>query len=246
MSERPATLILGASGGIGSALARQLHAAGQPVYLAGRNTEALAALAAELDSPYRSVEASSLDAVAETVLAAREHFPGLYGVVNCVGSILLKPAHLISEADWHATLNTNLTTAFATVRGVAKAFRSEGASIVLLSSAAASTGLFNHEAVAAAKAGVEGLMRSAAATYAPRGIRVNCVAPGLVETPLSAHLTGNALNRQASEQMHPLGRIGQPEEIARALAFLLDPAQGWITGQVLGVDGGLASLRPRR
>lgn len=246
MSDRPATLILGASGGIGAALARQLHVSGQPVYLAGRNAEALATLAAELDSPYRVLEAASLDAMAETVLAAREAFPGLYGVVNCVGSILLKPAHLISEADWHATLNTNLTTAFATVRGVAKAFRNEGASIVLMSSAAASTGLFNHEAVAAAKAGVEGLMRSAAATYAPRGIRVNCVAPGLVETPLSAHLTGNALNRQASEQMHPLGRIGQPDEVARAIAFLLDPAQGWITGQVLGVDGGLATLRPRR
>ena len=122
---------------------------------------------------------------------------------------------------------------------------SGGGSIVLVSSAAARTGLANHEAIAAAKAGVMGLTLSAAASYAARGIRVNCVAPGLVETPLAARITGNEGSLQASKAMHALGRIGQPGDVASAMAWLLDPANSWVTGQVIGVDGGLGTIRPR-
>jgi NAD(P)-dependent dehydrogenase (short-subunit alcohol dehydrogenase family) len=118
-----------------------------------------------------------------------------------------------------------------------------GGSIVLVSSAAARVGLANHEAIAAAKAGVAGLCLAAAASYAARGIRVNAVAPGLVRTPLTAGITGNELALKASTAMHPLGRIGEPEEVAEAIAWLLDAKQSWITGQILGVDGGLATLR---
>jgi NAD(P)-dependent dehydrogenase (short-subunit alcohol dehydrogenase family) len=106
-------------------------------------------------------------------------------------------------------------------------------------------GLANHEAIAAAKAGVLGLMLSAAATYASMNLRVNAVAPGLVQSSLTAQLTASEASRKVSESMHALGRIGQPEDIARAIVFLLDPANDWITGQVLGVDGGLSSIRPR-
>jgi len=120
-----------------------------------------------------------------------------------------------------------------------------GGSIVLVSSAAARIGLPNHEATAAAKIGVIGLTLAAAASYGPRGIRVNCVAPGLVRTPLTARLTANEASLKASDAMHVLGRIGEPAEVAAALAWLLDPAQGWVTGQVLGVDGGLGSVRAR-
>ena len=101
------------------------------------------------------------------------------------------------------------------------------------------------EAIAAAKAGVMGLTLSAAATYASSGLRVNAVAPGLTQTPLTASLTANEGSRKVSEAMHALGRLGEPADVARAVAFLLDPANSWITGQVLGVDGGLGSLRPR-
>ena len=120
----------------------------------------------------------------------------------------------------------------------------EGGSVVLMSSAAAGIGLSNHEAIAAGKAGIEGLVRSAAMTYAAKQIRVNAIAPGLVQTPLTQRVWGNARSADVSLAMHPLGRFGHPEEIARAIYFLVDPSNAWITGQVLGVDGGLGTLKP--
>ena len=90
-----------------------------------------------------------------------------------------------------------------------------------------------------------GLTLAAAATYAPMNLRVNAIAPGLTETPLTASLTANETSRKISEAMHALGRLGHPADIARAIVFLLDPANSWITGQVLAVDGGLSSLRPK-
>jgi NAD(P)-dependent dehydrogenase (short-subunit alcohol dehydrogenase family) len=140
---------------------------------------------------------------------------------------------------------TNLTSAFATVRSAARVMMSGGGSIVLVSSAAARGGLANHEAIAAANAGVIGLTLSAAATYAGHGIRVNSVAPGLVRTPLTARLIATETSLKMSAAMHPLGRIGEPGEVAAAIAWLLDPQQSWVTGQVLGIDGGLATVRTR-
>lgn len=107
------------------------------------------------------------------------------GIVNCAGSILLKAAHLTTEAEWNQTIETNLTTAYATVRGGAKALWPAGGSIVLCATAAARTGLANHEAIAAAKGGVIELTLSAASTYATHNIGVHCVAPALVDTPLA-------------------------------------------------------------
>ena len=123
--------------------------------------------------------------------------------------------------------------------------KGEGGSVVLVSSAAARVGLANHEAIAAAKAGIIGLVLSAAATYAKQKVRFNAVAPGLVRTPLSKGLLSSELSEKASVGMHPLGRLGEPDEVAAAIEWFLDPAQGWITGQVLGIDGGLADLRGR-
>ena len=100
--------------------------------------------------------------------------------------------------------------------------------------------------IAAAKAGVIGLTVSAAATYAARGIRGNCVAPGLTETPMTERLTANEAGRRASEAMHAMGRLGRPEEVARAIAWLLDRQQSWVTGQTIGVDGGLGVALSRR
>jgi NAD(P)-dependent dehydrogenase (short-subunit alcohol dehydrogenase family) len=239
----PVFAVLGATGGIGAALCRQLAPTSR-LLLGARSQPALEALAAELGAPWATVDATSGDAVDAFLQRALDTHGQLDGVVCAVGSILLKPAHLTTDDDWRRTLAQNLDAAFFTVRAAARKMKA-GGSVVLFSTAAARTGLPNHEAIAAAKAGVAGLARSAAATYAPRGLRFNVIAPGLVDTPLAAHLTGNPRAREASERLHPLGRIGTADEVARLAAFLLDPANSWITGQEIGVDGGLATARPQ-
>ena len=220
-------------------------AGGGQVFLAGRDAAKLEALGSELGMPTATVDATDLDAVDSCADRAAETLGGLTGIANCVGSILLKPAHLTNSAEWHSTLAQNLTSGFGCVRAAGRLLKADGGSVVLVSSAAARIGLANHEAIAAAKAGLEGLVRSAAATYARQRIRFNAVAPGLVRTPLSRGLVSTELAEKASLAMHPLGRLGEPGDVARAIAFLLDPAQDWITGQVLGVDGGLADVKAR-
>ena len=243
MSSR--VLILGGTGGIGSALARIVVAAGGRVFLAGRDAAKLEALGGELGMPSAAVDAIDLDAVDACADRAAEALGGLTGIAKCVGSLLLKPAHLTTPAEWQTTLAQNLTSGFGCVRAAGRLMKADGGSVVLVSSAAARIGLSNHEAIAAAKAGLEGLVRSAAATYARQRIRFNAVAPGLVRTPLTRGLVSTELAEKASLAMHPLGRLGEPGDVARAIAFLLDPAQDWITGQVLGVDGVLADVKTR-
>ena len=232
--------LIGATGGIGSATARRLKPHAELV-LAGRNEDKLKALAEELSSPYVVVNAADFDALDRAVQA---HTP-IGAIVNCAESLLLKPAHLTTEREYRDTVDLSLTTAFATVRSGAKAMMSTGGSIVLFATAAARSGFANHEAIAAAKGGVIALTLSAAASYGARNIRVNCVAPGLIETPLTARITGNEAARAASQAMHVLGRIGKPEDIASAIAWLVDPENSWVTGQVLGVDGGLGTIRTK-
>ena len=238
-------IVIGATGGIGSELCRRLSRRGFRLFLAARDPGRTEALARELAAPWAVLDATRPGEVDACVARAAETLGGLDGLAHCVGSILLKPAHATSDAEWEATIAINLTSAFAAVRAGARAMMAGGGSIVLVSSAAARTGLANHEALGAAKAGVVGLVLSAAATYARNGIRVNCVAPGLVRTPLSARITASEEKLRASAAMHPLGRIGEPGEVAAAIEWLLDPAQGWVTGQVLGVDGGLGTVRAR-
>ncbi len=241
----PAHLLLGGTGGIGSALARRLVATGAQVTVVARNRERLEALAAELGVRTAVADASRPEEVERVAREALEAHGRLDGLACLVGSILLKPAHLTTEDDWAETMTQNLGTAFAAVRAAARVMRANGGSVVLMSSAAARVGLPNHEAISAAKAGVIGLALSAAASYAGARLRFNVVAPGLVRTPLSARLTANEASLKASTAMHPLGRIGEADEVASLLEWLLDPRNGWITGQVIGADGGLATLRGR-
>lgn len=244
LADTGAYVILGAAGGIGSAITHALAADGARLVLAGRTAERLAPLADALGAEAATVDAADFAAVEALVAGARERHGRVAGIVNAVGSILLKPAHLTSEADLAETLRLNLQTAFAAVRAAGRVM-TDGGSVLLFASSAALGGLPNHEAVAAAKAAVGGLVRSAAATYAPRRLRVNALAPGLVDTPLAARITGNARSLETSVAMHPIGRIGTPDDVAAPARWLLDPASDWVTGQVIAVDGGMAALRVR-
>jgi NAD(P)-dependent dehydrogenase (short-subunit alcohol dehydrogenase family) len=225
-------LVIAASSGIGQATVLLLKESGHTVFTTARNENKI--------KPDALLDATNFDAVDAVFNQAGE----IDGVVNCSGSLLLKSAHLTTKEQYQSTIDASLTTAFATVRAAGKNMR-KGGSVVLLSSAAAMEGLANHEAIAAAKAGILGLTISAAATYAGQNLRVNAIAPGLTETPLTDQLTSNEASRKVSEAMHALGRLGKPEDVARAIVFLLDPANNWITGQVLAVDGGLSRVRPR-
>jgi len=238
-------LLFGATGGIGRAVCEEAAAAGARLHLSARGQDALAELASAVGAthtPGNVTESTSVEAVVE---AAKGALGGLDGVVLAVGSVILKPAHRTSDADWAVTRAVNLDAAMFVVRAAAKAMmRSGGGNIILFSTAAAHAGVPNHEAIAAAKAGVEGLVRAAAASYAGRGVRINAVAPGLVETPLTARITANEAARTASEKMHGLGRIGDPDDIAHAVRFLLESS--WTTGQVMVVDGGLSGVKGGR
>jgi 3-oxoacyl-[acyl-carrier protein] reductase len=242
---QPAYVVLGATGGIGSALCRRLAARGARLTVAARDCRRTRALGAELGAQPLPIDATCAAHVDRCFAEALEHHGRIDGVVNCVGSLVLKPAHLTTDDEWASALATNLTSAFLTVRAAVRAMTGTGGAVVLMSSAAARVGIANHEAVAAAKAGVLGLVLSSAASYAGRGIRVNAVAPGLVRTPLTAALTADERSVKGLAALHPLGRIGEPDEVASAIEWLLDPAQSWITGHVFGIDGGLATVRSR-
>lgn len=242
MDEHRAYVVLGGTGGIGSEVVRRLSAEGHRVLAVARGKERLEALAAESGAETLPADATEFDSVEQAAAHAKDLWGRLDGVVNCVGSVLLRPAHMTSEAAWRETVAQNLDTAFAAVRTGGKHL-SDGGSVVLVSTAAVRSGLPNHEAIAAAKGGVEGLVRSAAATYGPQGVRFNAVAPGLVRTPLTERITKNEKAAESSRSLHAMGRFGEPADVASAIVWLLDPAQSWVTGQVLGVDGGLGSAR---
>lgn len=225
-------LVIAASSAIGQALVTSLVAQGDKVFTTARDNSKI--------QPNALLDATDFNAVSEVFKQAGP----IDGVVNCAGSLLLKSAHMTSQEQYHAVINASLTTSFATVRA-AGAHMKSGGSIVLISSAAALVGLANHEAIAAAKAGIIGLAQSAASTYANINLRCNVVAPGMTDTPLTAPLITNSLALNASKAMHALDRIGTPDDIARAIMFLLDPKNNWITGQVLAVDGGLSRVRPK-
>jgi 3-oxoacyl-[acyl-carrier protein] reductase len=241
----PVICVIGATGGIGAALCRRLTARGAKLLIGARDGERLHTLAAEIGAHALAIDATQSGQVTHFFNQARQTLGPVDGAVCCAGSLLLKPAHQTSDAEWEQTIASNLTAAFNTLRGAVTQMRERGGTIALCSSAAARHGFANHEAIAAAKAGIIGLTLSAAATYARNGIRVNCVAPGLTKTPLTQGLTESEVLAKASAALHALGRIGEPDDVASALTWLLSPEQSWITGQVIGVDGGLSSVRVR-
>ena len=239
-------VIFGASGGIGHKVVELLSSRGaEKVVVAGRNKEVLAQLDKEFATESFIVNAEESDSFSNCISTTLKKYGKVDGVVNCIGSVLLKPAHRTLDEEWDSVIDVNLKSAFYALKSATSAMMSTGGSIVLISSAAALTGLASHEAIAAAKAGIIGLCHSAAASYARRGIRVNCIAPGMVQTSLTESLLSSEVGRKASESMHPLGRLGEPQDIAESIVWLLSKRSSWVTGQVLSVDGGLSSIIPK-
>lgn len=225
-------LIVSASSDIGQNTAVKLKEKGHNVITTARDDKII--------NPDYILDPSNFEEV-DKVFA--EH-ADIDGVVNCSGSLFLKPAHSTSQNDFENVIKASLTTSFAIVRAAGK-YMKNGGSVVLISTAASISGFANHEAIAAAKGGVNGLVLSAAATYASNNLRFNAVAPGLVDTKLTSMLLASDASRKISESMHALGRVGKVYDISNMIMFLLDQENSWITGQIIAVDGGLSKVRPK-
>lgn len=240
-------LITGATGGLGRALARRLEHEGCWLALAGRDAGRLHAAYPDADHPLLVADVSTPEGAEDLLEQCRQQ----YGqppdaLAHCIGSILVTPLHRTSPDQYRDCMRANLDSAFHTLAAWVGALRAEkrpGAA-VFVSSAAARIGTPNHEAVAAAKAGLEGLVRAAAATYAASGIRINAVAPGLMATPATAALVGSAAAREAAAKQYPLPGIGDPADPADLMAWLLSASAARVTGQIWAVDGGFSAVRP--
>lgn len=228
-------LVVGGSSGIGLSLLKVLLLNGATVYNISRTTNA--------DWP-EGVRHLSLDILGDISTMANFLPEQLHGIVYSVGSINLKPFNRLTEDDFINDYRINVLGAVKVIQQSVKALKaSQSASVVLFSSVAARSGMSFHTSIAAAKGAVEGMALSLAAELAPNHIRVNVVAPSLTDTPLSQNLLNTTERKEASSKRHPLGRYGLPEDISSAIAFLLADESSWLTGQVIGIDGGLGKLK---
>ena len=225
-------LIIGASSGIGLELAKMLSDNHQ-VYAYSRQRGELPV--------HANIRWEALDVEGEIT------FPGLpdqvHGLVYCPGTINLKPVRGLKAEDVRRDFEVNALGALRVLQAVFKPLKSApSASVVLFSTVAVQQGMPYHASVAMAKGAVEGLGRSLAAELAPT-VRVNVIAPSLTDTPLASRLLSTGERREASASRHPLKRLGEARDMASLAGFLLSDEASWITGQVIGVDGGLSSIK---
>lgn len=226
-------LIVGGSSGIGHQLAQELTQAGARVITASRTEPTLA------DTTYIALD------VEQPVAEALADLPGvLHGLVYCPGTINLRPFNRLTEQDFLKDFRVNVLGAVNVIQAcLPRLKQAQGASIVLFSTVAAKVGMNFHASIATSKGALEGLALSLAAELSANKIRVNTIAPSLTDTPLAKNLLSTDEKREASNKRHPLGRVGTPHDIASAALFLLSDEASWLTGQVLGVDGGIGNLK---
>ncbi|QEM03437.1 SDR family oxidoreductase [Mucilaginibacter rubeus] len=228
-------LVVGGSSGIGLSLVQLLHRQNANIYTVSRSASA------EWPEDLHFLKADVLESLDAVELFLPEQ---LHGLVYSVGSITLKPFGRLTDEDFLKDFQLNVLGAAHMIRQAMKPIKNAGgSSIVLISSVAAKTGMPYHASIAAAKGAVEGMALSLAAELAIQHVRVNVVAPSLTDTPLAQGLLSTPEKREASGKRHPLGKIGQPEDISRLIAYLLSDDSTWMTGQVIGMDGGLGKLK---
>ncbi len=229
-------LIIGGTSGIGLEAAKQLIDKGASVIVASRkNSEEAKALGLK----HIAVDVLQFDGNITSQLT-----DDLHGLVYCPGSIKLKPFERLKPEDFRNEFELNVMGAVQVLQAVMPVLKkSDNASVVLFSTVATHVGMPFHTSIATAKAAVQGLMVSLAAEYATSGIRFNAVAPSLTDTPLASSLLNTPEKTEAAGKRHPLGRIGQPKDIASAVSFLLSDESSWITGQVFHVDGGMSTIK---
>ena len=232
--------VTGSTRGIGLAVARTLHAAGARVAVVGRDAARAQDVAAGLGAGTTGVGCDVADAaqVAEAITAAEQALGPIDILVNNAGltrdNILLR----LSEADWDAVLDANLKGAFLTMRAVTKGMmKRRSGRIINITSIVGIIGNKGQANYAASKAGLIGLTKSAAKEYASRGILINCIAPGFIDTDMTAALPEEA--RKVLLEQIALGRLGSPDDIANTVLYLASDLAGYVTGQVLVVDGGM-------
>ena len=239
----PKVVIYGGSGGIGSATGRILRARGYDLHLVGRSEDKLSAIAAELEATFTTGDVSDgylFSRVAEDVGVP------LNGLVYAVGTINLRSFQRLTEADFLNDFRVNAIGAALAIQAALPALKKSTAiaSVVLFSSVAALQGFAFHGSIGMAKGAVNGLTLSLANELAPR-VRVNAIAPSLTRTQLAKDILSNVQMTASIAELHALQRLGTPEDIAAITAFLLSPEADWITGQIIGVDGGRSTLRTK-
>lgn len=228
-------LIVGGTTGIGKAITSKLEDEGHSVFVASRSAT----------SRLQSGDSVSVHDVDATNPDANWSFlpDSLDGLVYCGGSINLKPFKRLTNEDFIEDFKVNVLGAVNSIQASLKSLKNSGqGSIVLFSSVAADRGLTFHASIASAKGAVEGLVRSLSAELAP-SIRINAVALSLTDTPMAESLLNTDKKKEASQQRHPLHRYGQPDDAAEAALYFLSNRSAWVTGQVLGVDGGMGTIR---
>lgn len=235
-------IVTGAASGIGLASALRFHRQENArVFAVDRDREALKCLPQHSKLETYCLDLTEPGATEAVVQACLRRYDLIHAVMNNVGMGNAKPAHETTDEDWRRWLDVNLSTTFRLSRDTLPSLRQSKGSIVNVASTMAFVGYPSMSAYAAAKAGVIGLTRQMAAEYAPDGVRVNAIAPGIVETPATADRLNNRQFRRLTLGVVPLGRLGRPEEIASVACFLVSCDASYITGHTIVVDGGAST-----